>query len=408
MNVNDIDAKVRQQKLARGLSIPMGWGFALLLMLMTALIAHAVWHISALDERMRQIVETLNRKIQLTTDLQEAMYQRHSALVYQTLLTDPFERDESFQLYIKWGYQVGRARSELKAMPLESFEQGNLKQQDALVAKIIVLHEEIADLAARGHGDQAHGLIASQLRPLNMQFNDRVETLRRHARDKVEKALLATQEATRQAIRIHVTLGGLLLVLAGFIAWATRHVLARHAGTICKQMSALEEAGSRLEHEATHDPLTGLANRALFQRRMQEGLTHAQQDNFLMGVMYLDLDDFKQVNDVHGHAVGDALLKEVAQRLRHVVRVSDTVARLGGDEFAIVMIGLANPAQCEVIKQKLEREISQPAVLEGISLTPAGSMGCVLYPQDGQTMSDLLKAADERMYAVKRARKSGH
>jgi diguanylate cyclase (GGDEF)-like protein len=222
----------------------------------------------------------------------------------------------------------------------------------------------------------------------------------------VNQALLATQDATRQAIQVHVTLGGVVLILAGFIAWATRRLLARHAGTIYKQMSALEEAGNRLEHEATHDPLTGLANRTLFQHRMAEGLEHAQQDNYMMGVMYLDLDDFKQVNDVHGHAVGDALLKEIAQRLRQVVRSSDTVARLGGDEFALVMVGITDTAQCADIKEKIERAISLPAELEGVSLTPAGSLGCVLYPQDGQTLADLLKAADERMYATKRERKA--
>ncbi len=397
----------RYWKFARGLNAPLGWGFALLLTLMVTLMAHAIWHISNLDGRMRHIVENLNLKIQLMTDLQEAMYNRHAALVYQTLLDDPFERDESFQLYIKWGYHVGKARNDLKAMPLDSYEQANLRQQDELVVRITALHEEIADLAARGHGARAHALIAAELRPLNLQFIQMVEDLRRHERDKVNEALLDTQEATRRAVRFHLALGVVLLTLAAFTGMGTHRLLARHASTIYRQMSDLEEAGSRLEHEATHDHLTGLANRALFQRRMAEGLEHAQQENFLMGVMYLDLDDFKQVNDTHGHAVGDALLKEVARRLRHVVRASDTVARLGGDEFAIILGGLATPAQCLEVKKKLEWEIMRTAVLEGVSLTPGGSVGCVLYPQDGQTLGDLMKVADERMYAAKRSRKAG-
>lgn len=397
----------RHRTFARGLSVPLGWGFALLLTLMVALVAHAVWHIGTLEDQVRDIVEVLNRKIQLATDLQEAAYNRHAALVYQTLSDDPFERDDSFQLFIKWGYHVGKARNDLKSMALDDFEQDNLAQQDALVTRISTLHEEVADLAARGQNIQAHVLMAADLRPLNLQFTDMVERLRRYERDRIQDALLATQGATRRAIRFHLVLGGALLLLAAFTAMGTRRLLSRHAGTICQQMSDLEEAGSRLEHEATHDHLTGLANRALFQHRMSEGLEHAQQDGFLMGVMYLDLDDFKQVNDTHGHAVGDALLKEIAQRLRQVVRASDTVARLGGDEFAIILSGLANPGQCLDLKKKIESEIKKPANLDGIDLTPGGSVGCVMYPQDGQTLGDLLRVADERMYAAKRSRKSG-
>jgi hypothetical protein len=114
-------------------------GFAVLIVLMAGLIGHAVWHIGELKERMRDIVEVSNRKIQLATDLQEASYNRHNALVYQVLARDAFERDELFQLYIKWGYQVGKARNELKSLPLDAFEQNSLQQQYPLVARIIVL-----------------------------------------------------------------------------------------------------------------------------------------------------------------------------------------------------------------------------------------------------------------------------
>ncbi len=394
-----------QRNLANRLSLSLSWGFALLMGLMVALIIHAVWHISDLEDRMRHIVKDLNQKIQLATDLQEATYNRHSALVYQTLSKDPFERDDNFQLYIKWGYQVGKARNDLKAMPLDTFEKANLMQQDPLVAKIIVLHEQISDLASLDQTAKAQAIMARDLRPLNLQFTEMVERLRRHERDQVRVALMETEAASRQAIRLHLGLGAILMILAILIAVATHSLMARHSGIISKQMSDLEEAGNRLEHEATHDPLTGLANRALFHRRMAEGLDHAQQERFLLGVMYLDLDNFKQVNDTHGHAVGDALLKETAQRLRQVVRVSDTVARLGGDEFAIVLTGLEDTAQCEVLRRKIEDELARPADLEGVSLTPSGSVGCVVYPWDGKSLQQLLKVADQRMYESKRAHK---
>jgi diguanylate cyclase (GGDEF)-like protein len=379
-------------------------GNALLIVLMAGLVGHAVWHIAELEERMRDIVDTRNRKIQLATDLQEASYNRHNSLVYQVLARDAFERDDSFQLYIKWGYQVGKARNELKALPLDAFEHANLTEQDRLVAQIIVQQEEISDLAARELLDEARERMAVQLRPLNLQYVEIVESLRRHERDLIRGALERAQQASRQAVILHLALGGALILLAVFISVKTRRILGRHARTIDEQMQALEKAGTRLEHEATHDALTGLANRALFYRRLQEAIIHAGEEGFLLAVMYVDLDNFKDVNDVHGHAAGDDLLRAVACRLRQVVRKSDTAARLGGDEFALLFVGLEMD-NCPTLCTKVERAVGQPVDLNGVTLMPAGSIGYAIYPRDSEVLDDLLSAADARMYEVKRARK---
>ena len=380
-------------------------GFALLIVLMAGLIGHAVWHISDLKERMRDIVELRNRKIQLATDLQEASYNRHNALVYQALARDAFERDDNFQQYIKWGYQVGLARNALKSMPLDDFERTNLLRQDRLVVQIIDEQERISDLAARGIVDEARGKLAVDLRPLNLAYTEIVEALRRHERDLIHAALEQTQQATQRAISLHLGLGGILIVLALLISETTRRLLRRHALTIYEQMHQLEQVGTRLEHEATHDQLTGLANRALFYRRVEEAIVHAAEEDFSLTVLYVDLDDFKQVNDVHGHAMGDALLQAVAGRLHCVVRIADTAARLGGDEFALLFVGVQNSGDCELLCAKVEREVSQPVDVAGLRLAPSCSIGYAHYPRDGDKLDSLLNAADARMYRAKRARK---
>ncbi len=155
-------------------------GFGLFIFLMAVLVAHAVWHINDLKGQMRDIVELRNRKIQLATDLQEASYNRHNALVYQALARDAFERDENFQQYIKWGFQVGLARATLKSLPLDDFESANLQRQDQLVLQIIDQQELISDLAARGVMEEARSRLATDLRPLNRDYTDIVEALRRH------------------------------------------------------------------------------------------------------------------------------------------------------------------------------------------------------------------------------------
>jgi len=380
-------------------------GFALLIVLMVGLIGHAVWQIGDLKERMRDIVELRNQKIQLATDLQEASYNRHSALVYQAVSRDAFERDEYFQQYIKWGYQVGLARTTLKSLPLDAFEIDNLLRQDRLVQRIIVEQEIISDLAARGVKEEALARLAADLRPLNLAYTEIVEALRRHERDLIRAALEQTQHATQHAITLHLGLGGVLILLAVLISETTRRLLRRHALTIYEQMHQLEQVGTQLEHEATHDPLTGLANRVLFYRRLEEAMVHAAEEDFSLAVMYVDLDDFKQVNDVHGHAVGDALLKAVADRLHQVVRVADTAARLGGDEFALLFVGVQETSECPPLCIKVEKAVGQPVDVDGLSLMPACSVGYSLYPRDGGTLDTLLNAADARMYQAKRARK---
>ncbi|MEW5787826.1 MAG: GGDEF domain-containing protein [Pseudomonadota bacterium] len=381
-------------------------GFLLLIVLMAGLVGHAIWQFRDLASRMGDIVDLRNRKIQLATDLLEASYNRHNTLVYQTLTRDSFERDGHFQLYIKWGYQVGKARNDLKLLPLDRFEMDNLARQDKLVERIIVLHEEISDLAARERLEEARDRLSMELRPFNVGYTEVVEELRRYERDGIRAALESTRQATDQAIALHLGLGVALLLLATLIALKSNRLQTRHARTIGDQMKALEIAGDQLEHEATHDPLTGLANRALFYRRLQEGLAHASQENFQMGVLYVDLDDFKLANDTHGHAAGDAILKAVASRLKACTRVSDTVARLGGDEFALILSGLESAEFCTSFKHKLEEEVTQPLGFQGMTLLPHCSVGYALYPRDASDLEGLLHAADSAMYRIKRERKA--
>jgi diguanylate cyclase (GGDEF)-like protein len=380
-------------------------GFALLIVLMTGLAGHAIWQIKELKARMSDIVDVRNRKIQLATDLQEASYNRHNTLVYQVLAQDPFERDENFQLYIKWGFHVGDARNQLKSLPLDDFEQDNLNRQDQLIRQIIVLQEDISDLAARDKADDARAGLFADLRPLNIQYTEMIESLRRHERDLIRTALEKAQRATARAINLHLALGAALILLAVAIASITRRALKRDAQIIFAQVSELEKAGSLLEHQATHDTLTGLANRALFYRRMEEAIHHASEEQFSLVVMYIDLDDFKLVNDLHGHAVGDALLLAVAKRLHLAVRKSDTTARLGGDEFALLFVGLETTTSGADLCKKVAREVEQPFYHAGIALKPLCSIGFATYPHDATQLDDLLNTADARMFEAKRERK---
>jgi diguanylate cyclase (GGDEF)-like protein len=381
-------------------------GFAVLIGLMLVLVVNSVLNMHAQEQRIREIVELRNRKIQLATDLLQASYNRHNSLVYQVLVEDPFDRDAHFQQYVKWGYAVGKARNELRALPLDTFEQDRIARQDKLIQTIVDLHEQISDLARQGRTEAAREKIAITLRPFNLDFIDSVGQLEHYERDLIQRALGEAGQSSRRAIAIDLALGLALTLLACLIAYLTYRQLGRYSQALSEQMQALETTGIRLKHEATHDPLTGLPNRTLFYHRLIEAINHAHQENLKATVLYIDLNDFKQANDRYGHAIGDSLLQVVAGRLLQSVRTTDTVARLGGDEFAIILLGLGEEAQITQFKQGMARNVHRALQLGEFTLEPSCSCGHAVYPVDGTTMDTLLQAADSRMYEVKRQRKA--
>jgi len=157
-------------------------------------------------------------------------------------------------------------------------------------------------------------------------------------------------------------------------------------------------------HEALHDPLTGLSNRKMFFSRATEAVDYALTREYKAAVVYLDLDDFKQINDVFGHDVGDDVLNAVAKRLQANVRSVDTVARLGGDEFAIVLHGIERAEVAEYMVDKLRAALQLPFRIGQLSLIASGSIGFALAPDHGRDVNDLLKRADEAMYRAKEVR----
>lgn len=377
-------------------------GFALQLGLMALLMLNSVKHMRQQNLQVTEIVDQRNRKIQLVVDLLEAVHNRHSSLVYQVLVEDPFEQDEHFQQYIKWGYEVGKTRNELREMGLDAFEQSNFAAQDGMIPNIATLHDQISDLARRGEFEEARKLIADSLRPLNIAFTGTIIELERHERELIQKDLMRTQTDSHDAIKLDLYLGGFLILLGCLIALVTYRQLDRYARTICDQVVALEHGSRQLEHQATHDALTELPNRSLFHRRLVEALVHACQEGMQTTVIYVDLNKFKPVNDLHGHDIGDALLKEVARRLLSAVRNTDTVARLGGDEFGIVLLGLGDERQVQQVKAEIHSKMQVPLEIDGIQLFPSCSCGHATYPDDGDILEKLLKVADTRMYEIKR------
>ena len=160
-------------------------------------------------------------------------------------------------------------------------------------------------------------------------------------------------------------------------------------------------------NQANFDLLTGLANRTLFMDRLDRALTYAHRDKHLLALLYVDLDRFKDVNDTRGHVVGDELLQQVAQRLRHSVRDMDTVSRLGGDEFTVILPKVREKSSAAVVARSILEELSRPLKLEGYDNYLSASIGITVFPDDGNDSGELLRKADTAMYQAKSAGRAG-
>ncbi|HEU4644868.1 MAG TPA: EAL domain-containing protein [Burkholderiales bacterium] len=168
-------------------------------------------------------------------------------------------------------------------------------------------------------------------------------------------------------------------------------------------ITARKQAEERIQHLATRDALTGLPNRALLADRAGQAILAAARSRGMLAVLLIDLDRFKLVNDSMGHRAGDALLREVAERLQNTLRREDTLARLGGDEFVLVWDGLKTAQDAALVAQRVQAILQRPFTVEGRALNVTACVGVAIYPEDGRDFGELLKNADTALYDAKEA-----
>ena len=190
-------------------------------------------------------------------------------------------------------------------------------------------------------------------------------------------------------------------------------VIKDQSGLVCNyviyfsDLTQLERTHEELRYLADHDNLTDLPNRRLFLDRLDQGVKRAQRSNSQLAIFFIDLDNFKLINDAHGHHAGDEILKEVGRRLLSAVRHSDTVARLAGDEFTIITESVTDAMEVTSIARKIMNCFDNPFMVFGEGIDMSASVGIGIYPDDGEDLTSLLKRADEAMYSAKSEGRNG-
>ncbi len=390
----------------RGLSLRTGTAFITLIALICGLTLNSLLQLRELGAQIQTVVEHHNRKIDLITQTQVAAHIRTDSLFRMALAEDPFERDALYMQFNRAGFMVGSGRSALRQMGLTSSEQRIFDAQTRQVNHIQMLQEGVIDLLYAERFADARHLLVLDVIPAQEAFNQQLADMRALYQQDNLMAQQQTRATYRHKLLLTMLFGLSAIVLSLLIAWSTLRTSRLRAQQLHERMIELEQSRSALREEATHDSLTGLANRRLFYDRLQQAIRHALRYGGKMGVLYVDLDRFKAINDQHGHHVGDAVLTEVARQLTSSIRDSDTVARLGGDEFAVLLEGVQGREDLLAAAHKIDQALNAEKDFFGLGVDIAASIGQALFPDDGTDEDALLRAADAAMYRIKSGQES--
>lgn len=361
-------------------------GFIVQLLLILFVTTIGLQQLRVTANNLGTVVDVHMRKLSLTKTMMTAARERTLCMYRLSMSHDPFERDQLFVQFNQHGAEFANAREALLNMPLSPREHELIDLQGHLTSIARPIQNRVVDALSSDSDKKAEERVLSSAIPAQNNVLNVLSLL------DTETQKLAL-EASRKAHQAHdvarfwmYLLSGIALLLGMFVAAAVMYYTKR--------------ASRERHHLATHDALTGLPNRMLFMDRLEQSLVRAQRRNTLVGVMFIDLDRFKRVNDTLGHASGDALICEVAQRLRATTRAEDVVARLGGDEFGVV-IDAARISQVLQVVEKILGVVSEPYRIAERELFSSCSIGVSVYPNDGSDGTSLLKHADTAAFTAK-------
>lgn len=372
---------------------PSAWKLALLagfvtqLLLILFVTAISLEQLRTTADKLNAVIDVHLRKQSLTKTMVLAARDRTLIMFMLTKTDDPFERDELVMQFNDRGSAYVAARLALMELPLNPRERELMARQRDLIRVAQPIQERAVALIGADFSQDATDLVLREAIPAQNRVMEVLSQLDAETQESALAASRTAHQAHRVARYWMYLLSGAALLVGLLVAALVLHYTNR--------------IGRERERLATHDTLTALPNRSLFMDRLEHALVRAQRRNTLVGVIFIDLDRFKRVNDTLGHAGGDLLIGEVAARLRRAARAEDTVARLGGDEFVVIIGDAAELNHVLQVVEKMLAAVTEPYRVAGREIFCSCSIGVSLYPNDGTDSTELLKHADTAMYHAK-------
>ena len=386
-----------------------------------------------LDEQYRTDVVALGHM----TEISQALAEQHSA-VLSHILSDPgFYRDSYSEAIAQTDNTINSELAALNQLELTPSQRNQVQSLEALLPAWQASRDSALEASAQGDRPRATSQVLVRSQALGEALQTRVDDIVKDLDEAVAQGTRAAQVSSQRttqlmlvgllgATAVAVTLsilvarsiarplGEAVAVLHGVgdgdlsrrLTVDTRDEVGEMARSLNKTLDVLEDSFATMHHRATHDSLTELANRASFHTQADEVLSRAAARGSDAALLLIDLNGFKGVNDVYGHAAGDALLVELGRRLRDNIRPTDLAARLGGDEFAVLLDGFVEGEEAHAVAARLQQAIQAPVTLNGVQLLPRASIGVANW-HDRAGIEQFLHEADLAMYAAKAISRTG-
>lgn len=403
---------------------PTGW---ILLLGSLTLLGALLAILLSIHNNQHQITQLTQagRELTLFHTLATTSANRGNLLLHALASDDPFDRDQLISQFRAYGrehlaareqLQGGHLRPDMQALFAQAQQQSN-QPAEALNQTANRLSSDSPTPLALLTPDirQQHLNTVTHFQQLTEQQNQHVSLLLQQAADeRIQNALVIT-------LLLALSFASLLLALRTARALqrqkdhledqvaARTHDMTLLIDHLHSEIASREALQQQLKTLAYQDPLTGLANRVLFMDHLEQTLSISQLNQQTFALLYMDLDDFKPINDTHGHAVGDEYLRTLAARWKSLLPATATLARLGGDEFALITPCMNSPERALELAGLLLSQTQQAVTLpDRPPLTTSVSIGIAIYPQDGHTADLLLDHADDAMYCAKKEPQHGH
>lgn len=362
-------------------------GFFLILVLLIGLTMVGLARMADINRQLQDIVSTNLVKMELAFGVNAALNQRLISMHTLIVMNDPFERETESHRVREYGMRFLENRHKLEDLaktPEEIRLLGKIREQSGNTRPST---EQVLEYALMGQTEEALSLLRSQTIPAQNLMSQHVDEFIKLQQRETEKSVARADKSYSQARSTMLAIGFSATILGVIIG-----------GIVIQNSNRQAEL---LQHQAMYDNLTNLPNRVLFADRLQQAIRVKRREKTPFGLICLDLDRFKVINDRLGHYAGDQVLVYVGNRIRACLRESDTLARMGGDEFAVLLSTVINLEGAVATAKKILRVLEEPLEIAGQKITAGASLGIVLFPEHGEDPGVLMRAADAAMYAAK-------
>ncbi len=422
MTLSTIHSTIESNKTRRYLSI----SFIVIIILIALSTIISFKYLSSVQNHIINIIDTQNKQIDLMHKLRSISRERILILQALTNSTDSFKKDSYIQQFHSLGGFFLEVRQELLKTELNEDEKKLLEIQREIARNVVSSQYKVIELVENNKNQKALNVLVNETVPMqnqNISYMDQFIVYQNHENQFIKSE---SEKKLKTSYSIVATLTALSILLIITVAV----IVTRHTSRIISLLSTLaeqykntalkltiahdsleqkvkektlelQEANEHLKHIAGHDSLTELPNRRLFSELLKQELNRAKRNQYMLALLYMDLDAFKLINDQYGHDIGDEVLINVTKRLQTSLRKEDLIARLGGDEFTICYSNIKNIDDVKALCTLLIDKIGQPINIQGKICHVGLSIGVSVFPEHGDNCQTLLKIADAAMYQVK-------